>query len=792
VIATDKTEAWLAPCSGRGVLFGESRSAKDKKKSRARIWTKRIAIGVAVLWVIVVAGSNVFLKTSLFKDLMAFDPQAMTMEYESAYSWFPFRVHVDNLTVRGSDSHVQWLLTVDHADTFIWPWDFAKHRIHSSETHATGVSFVVRTRFAPEEITPDLLVNLPRIPGFSDPPLKIPVPPPPSDVDYNLWSADLEEVTADHVREIWIDTVRATGDIRVTGRWYFRPLRELDFGPSEIELMKVDINDGNLTIARDLDGVVQLRIFPFDVRGPQGLEMLDQFSGVVKMKATISVDGLDHLLSLKTAHLSDGEIALRTDVRIDHGVLASGSHAAAAILETKLRVSSGALQLAVKSALTATFDVDETKTLVGRTRTEGLVVSKAGAPPVSASLQAEITSRKLRLAHGFDDASFHLHATNIRTRSLEEWITPGDQNSFWATGVVNGDADLDVLQEPLRTRGNISFAMMDVTIAQDSLRIVTNLKGEAKIENASLDEKKFDGSIDAELHDVVANSISKSNVRLFSASQISVRAPELVITKSGVQGKVDVDMPRAESGDLATLHDLLPLPDTVKLVGGVATANARGEIDLASLSGHGEMNLVASRLDVQIDHGAVYGNLGLQLRAVRGANGTTDLSGSTLTFSRGDAPNAPTNAPPWSATFDAVQARLVTSPNPYLTAALRGTATDASPATMFISGSTGIPNWLANAFRMPGLKIATGLLIAERRIEVQNLDARGDNAFVRFEYSRMGAMKDGAMYVGAGPLAAGVDLAGGSGRLIVFGPEKWFAQDVAKIRRNETDRVLAP
>ncbi len=774
------------------MLVSEARSAKTKKKSRARIWTKRIAIGVIALWVIVVAGGNVFLRTNLFKNLMAFDTQAMTLEYEAAYSWFPFRAHVENLTVRGSDSHVQWLLTVDHADTFIWPWEFAKHRIHTSETHASGVSFVARTRFAPEEITPDLLVSLPRIPGFSDPPLKIPVPPPPSDEDYDLWSADLEEVTADHVREVWIDTVRATGEIRVSGRWYFRPLRELDFGPSEIELTNVEVNDGNLPIARDLDGAVQLRIFPFDVRGPRGLDMLDQFSGTAKIGATISVDGAGHLLSLKTAHLSDGEVTLHTDVRIDHGLLSPGSHADAAVSETKLRVSSGALQLAVKTAATASFDVDETKTLVGRACTKGLVVSKAGAPAASASLQTEITSRKLRLAHGFDDASFHLHATNIRTRSLEEWVTPGDQNSFWATGVVNADADLDVLQDPPRARGKLYFAVADVMIAQNSLRITTNLKGETKIENASLDEKKFDGSVDLELRDVVANWISKSNVRLFGAPEITVRAPELVITKSGMRGKVDVDLPRAESGDLATLHDLLPLPDTVKLVGGVATANAHAEIDLASLSGHGEMNLLASRLHVQIDDGAVYGNLGLRLRALRGANGTTDLSGSTLTFSRGDAPNAPTNAPPWSARFEAVQARLVMSPTPYLTASLRGVATDASPATMFISGSTGIPNWLANAFRMPGLQIATGLLIAERRLEIQNLDARGDNAFVRFEYSHMGALKDGAMYVGASPFAAGVDLAGGSGRLIVFGPEKWFVQDVAKIRRNEAGPVIAP
>ncbi|MEO7112962.1 MAG: hypothetical protein ABI183_21165, partial [Polyangiaceae bacterium] len=294
----------------------------------------------------------------------------------------------------------------------------------------------------------------------------------------------------------------------------------------------------------------------------------------------------------------------------------------------------------------------------------------------------------------------------------------------------------------------------------------------------------------SEVHwrDAVAEFASDQTVRLFNAPELTVRVPKAVITSSSMQGTVDVDLPRAESSDLATLHDLLPLPDSVKLIGGVANANAHATVDLATLTGRGEVTLLASRLDVRVDKTPIYGNLGLHLRAVRAANGVTDLSGSTLAFAHGDAPNAP-RTEPWSAKFDMPAATLVLTPSPYFSAALRGQATDASPATLFISGATGIPNWLTNAFRMRGLVIATGLLIGPSRLEVQGFDARGDGAFVRFEYSRLGAMKDGAMYVGAGPFATSVDLAGGSARLVLFGPEKWFNDDVAKIRRNEAGAV---
>ena len=812
----------------------DSNAELAKPPSRLRRWGKRLGITLLVLLAVIMVVSNIFLRTRLFRNLMAFDPEAMTMEYTSAYSWFPGRVHVENLQIRGSDSHVQWLLTVDHADTFIEPLEFAKQRIHAWHCSADGVTFHVRTRYAPEDITPELMDALPKIPGLADPPLKIPVPPPPSDKDYNLWGADLEEVTADHVRDIWIDTLRAQGDVHLTGRWLFRPIRELDFGPSVIEIHRMDVVNGKYPLADDVHGQVTLRIFDFDVRKPQGLDILDQFSATAKLAAEVPLsDGLDKLLGSKNVKLSDGRVALSTDVRVDHGVIGSGSRVQADLSETKIKASLGSTQLAVRTALFADFKVDETSTLVGKLRTKGLVVSKPGAPAATADVQTEMTTKNLRLAHGFDDAAFHVHATDVKTSSAERWIFPDDKNSLWATGAVNADADFDVTTEPSHLHGSLYFAVSDATIAHDSLRITTDLKGEAKVEDASTDNDSVDAIVDfetprpittalgsahmtstiaahvrvkahakpalradfsgTEIHwrNAVADLDSSQKLRLFSAPEITVRAPKAVVTDSGMSGSVDVDMPRADSGDIAALHGVLPLPDTIRIVGGTANANLHATLDLATLTGHGDLNVLAQRLDVRIDKSAVFGNLALALHAVRANGGTTDLSGSTVTFARSDAPDAPRSAEPWSARFEMQQATLVSSPSPYFCAVLRGMATDASPATIFVSGATGIPNWLTNAFTMRGLSVGAGILVAPSRIEIQSLDARGDNAFVQMEYMRMGSVKDGAIYIGTGPFAAGIDLAGGGARLVLFGPQSWFKDDVAKIRRNESSPVTS-
>ena len=68
---------------------------------------------MAVLYLI---GMNVFLRTRLFRNLIGFSPEDMLIDYDSAYSLFPGRIHADGLHIRGSDSKVEWILIIDHCD----------------------------------------------------------------------------------------------------------------------------------------------------------------------------------------------------------------------------------------------------------------------------------------------------------------------------------------------------------------------------------------------------------------------------------------------------------------------------------------------------------------------------------------------------------------------------------------------------------------------------------------------------------------------------------------------------
>ncbi|MEO8800327.1 MAG: hypothetical protein ABI551_20715, partial [Polyangiaceae bacterium] len=295
-------------------------------KKRALKWGKRIAWAVGGLFVFLLVASNVMLRTRMFRDIMAFDPQAMTLEYKSAYSWFPGRIHAEGLSIRGSDSRVQWLIKVDSVDTFMNPFAFAKRRFSASHTTAEGVTFHMRTRYATGEVTQEMLASLPIIPGFAEAPIEVPVPPPPSDEDYKLWSVSLESVHAKDVTDVWVDTYRFRGHVDVEGRWLFRPLRELDLGPATVQIHDLVATNYRAPLVTGISGTVELRIFPYDVRVPKGLDVLHQISthAVLSLDVPLS-DGINRIADPNDVHFAGGDVRLQGEMTMDRGVIAQGT-----------------------------------------------------------------------------------------------------------------------------------------------------------------------------------------------------------------------------------------------------------------------------------------------------------------------------------------------------------------------------------------------------------------------------------------------------------------------------------
>ncbi len=201
--------------------------------------------------------------------LISADPETILVDYASAYSVVPGRINVTDLRIRGRDSNVEWILGLDRCDFRVYVADFFHRRFHADEVHGDGLTLRVRRRRP--AFTPDEAAALPPVPGFSDPPYAGAASPPIADADYHLWSVWLEGVVANHVREIWVDTLRSSGDLQIRGRWYFKPVRWLEVGPAAVDVRHLDVSWGaDEPWVTGATGRLLVTVHPGDVRSYTG------------------------------------------------------------------------------------------------------------------------------------------------------------------------------------------------------------------------------------------------------------------------------------------------------------------------------------------------------------------------------------------------------------------------------------------------------------------------------------------------------------------------------------------
>ncbi len=219
---------------------------------------KRVLLIFAIGCVSYLLIANVLLRTRLLRNARqrfgrelrhdARNSTALRLDYASAYSVVPGRVHLEGLTLRGREQTVEWFLTLDHADVVVSPRSTCFiTTFHATRLRSSGFAIRARLRLDRVDATPEVVAALPAIAGFADPPLRdeTPAQAPLTDATYHLWTVDLEDVDVEHVREVWIHTLRAEGDTRVRGRWLFHPQRWLDVGPATVDTNGVDFSYGS-------------------------------------------------------------------------------------------------------------------------------------------------------------------------------------------------------------------------------------------------------------------------------------------------------------------------------------------------------------------------------------------------------------------------------------------------------------------------------------------------------------------------------------------------------------------
>ncbi len=123
-------------------------------------------VGLYVTYLVLV---NALLGTGLGKAAINHAaPDHVHVEWRTAYSLSPLRVHTAGFVLRGEDGSVQWLITTDRANATFGALDFFSRRVHLHDTWVRGLSVRIRFKVQPADATPARVASLPEIAGFSD------------------------------------------------------------------------------------------------------------------------------------------------------------------------------------------------------------------------------------------------------------------------------------------------------------------------------------------------------------------------------------------------------------------------------------------------------------------------------------------------------------------------------------------------------------------------------------------------------------------------------------------------
>lgn len=756
---------------------------------------KRLLVAVAILTVSYLVVANVLLRTRLLRNAVsgsvsfAFlgSSTDLRLDYRSAYSILPGKVHIDGLTIRGREPALEWALTLDHADVHISLADLFRHRFRATRLRSSGFTIRARLRLDRVDATSAVVAALPPIAGFADPPLldEGPEAPPLTDATYHLWSVELDDVEVEHVREVWIQALRAEGDTHVRGRWLFRPQRWLDVGPATVEANGMDVFYGSAVLATGVRGSLLATVHPFDLRQAGGLQTLDHVSYDGHLGGRAVMASVLGLLAPKSGvRVIRWEGPFDARVVLDHGELADGtrvwSETTDVGVEARGLVFEGDVrtELGVRGDL-ATVDV----------RVSGLRVSGPGIEQASvASIAVAVTSRELHLPHPGGDARFTLDVGGATTNDLGAWqeYLPSRSTGVVRSGKVTADgrAGGSLVEDGGWAVGTATVAADEVAVALGPAVVAGNLVARIDLRRATWADERLDLSgSDLVLHDVSARS-ARTGVPVLVVASLTMVAPRLALAPTGVDGHVTIDLPRADLVHLRGMRDVVHLPAGLALEGGSGRAKLHAEVELGtgSIRGSGEVALRA--IQVRAGSTELVADIDCALRARRtgDADGTTDLSGSTLAITHAGTGTPAPLADDWWASAALRQATLRTRGGLFFDGKAHVVAKDASPATALVSENSGVPAWAANIFRMPVLDANAQVRVAPASFEVRSLVARGGGTSVRAEYAKRNGRQDGAVLMSLGWTALGYDLADSSTGPVLVDPDAWFNRKVATLR----------
>ncbi|MDP1822176.1 MAG: hypothetical protein Q8L48_03010 [Archangium sp.] len=253
-----------------------------------RVWktiVRGLIVGVVSLALLYAVVGNLVLSTGVVRGLTNVAPDELTVDYHRAWTAWPGRVHVEDLTVRFQDANVQFYLQLDEARVDLALWSLARRKFHATRVRATGASWRMVLKTDDPVADAARLEAYPVIPGFARPPVRTAVVTPPPD-PAALWTVQVDDVDAT-VREVWVMEFAWQGTGRVQGAFELQPLRHLWVRPALLALEPGTLSVGVTQVSTDFSMRADVDVAPYDIETHPALQVFRPLSASVQLQARL-------------------------------------------------------------------------------------------------------------------------------------------------------------------------------------------------------------------------------------------------------------------------------------------------------------------------------------------------------------------------------------------------------------------------------------------------------------------------------------------------------------------------
>jgi hypothetical protein len=344
------------------------------------VWRLLVVVGALELVYLLIA--TVVLRTSLLRDFAARGGD-LRVDYDSAYSVLPGRIHVEGLLVRFHDRNVEFSIGVGRGTLDVSLHELAVRRFHALRVDGREVSYRMRHKVSRVGQEGPRLAAYPPIAGFRDPPLYAkgedsPAPPIP-DEEYDLWEVKVDGVHAE-VAEVWVLEYRYRGPGLATGSFHVKPARSYEVPYAALDLRGGSLTLGETTVARHAKLAIDCVVAHSDPRKLHGLEPIRNVrAGVRGRLDAMDMGFIDAYLGPRLGARVGGAGRLELDVRVDGGVITQGTQLELSVARALFAMPRGSV------AGPAVFELSRSKKAKGadepfelRFRSERLSVALGG------------------------------------------------------------------------------------------------------------------------------------------------------------------------------------------------------------------------------------------------------------------------------------------------------------------------------------------------------------------------------------------------------------------------------